>query len=78
MKSKETGKLWSGVMFIILGFIFLINEFFPEIDMEDWWPLLLVITGIIIIYDAQKQNGLSNYEDVDKSDDQDTNSKDKF
>ena len=70
MKSKETGKLWSGVMFIILGFIFLINEFFPEIDIEDWWPLLLVITGIIIIYDAKKESGSLEYDNLDNSDNQ--------
>jgi uncharacterized membrane protein HdeD (DUF308 family) len=52
MKPNETGKLWSGIMFIILGFIFLINEFFPHINLEDWWPLLLIITGVIIIYDG--------------------------
>jgi len=55
MKSNETGKLWSAAMFIILGFIFLINEFFPHINIEDWWPMLLIITGIIIIMDGLKQ-----------------------
>ena len=56
MNSNETGKLWSGIMFIILGFIFLINEFLPHINLEDWWPLLLIITGVIIIYDGLAKN----------------------
>ncbi len=56
MKNKETGKLWSGIMFILIGFILLINEFFPQINFEDFWPVLLIITGIIIIYDGLQKN----------------------
>ncbi len=70
MKSKESGKIWSGVMFIILGIIFLINEFFPEIDVEDWWPLLLIITGIIIIYDARGEIGSSAHNNTKHSENQ--------
>jgi len=61
MKNNETGKLWSGIMFIIVGFILLINEFFPQIDFEDFWPILLIITGLVIIYDGiQKNNNILN------------------
>ena len=55
MKNNESGKLWSGIMFIILGFVFLIESFFPRINIEDFWPILLIITGGIIIYDGLKQ-----------------------
>jgi len=54
--NNKTGKLWSGIMFILIGFIFLINEFFPQIDFKDFWPLLLIITGIIIIYDELQKD----------------------
>jgi len=57
MKNKETGKLWSGIMFIILGFIFLIEQFFPALHFEDFWPVLLIITGIILIYDGVDSSG---------------------
>jgi uncharacterized membrane protein HdeD (DUF308 family) len=49
---NNTGKLWSALMFIILGLVLLIDEFFPTIDFEDFWPVLLIITGIIMIYDG--------------------------
>jgi asparagine N-glycosylation enzyme membrane subunit Stt3 len=49
---NNTGKLWSAFMFIILGLVLLIDEFFPAIDFEDFWPVLLIITGIIMIYDG--------------------------
>ena len=49
MKNNQTTKLWSAVMFIVLGFILLLEEFFPSIDFDDFWPLLLIITGVILI-----------------------------
>ncbi len=55
MTNNETGKLWSGVMFIILGIIFLLQEFFSALNFEDFWPVLLIITGIIIMYDGYKK-----------------------
>ncbi len=60
MNNNETGKLWSGIMFILIGFILLINEFFPQIDLEDFWPVLLIITGVIIIYDGLQKEKLTH------------------
>jgi len=50
MNTNQTTKLWSGVMFIILGLILLLEQFFPELNFEDFWPVLLIITGAIMIY----------------------------
>jgi len=50
MNSNQITKLWSGVMFIILGLILLLEQFFPELDFADFWPVLLIITGVIMIY----------------------------
>ena len=49
METNQTAKLWSAVMFIVLGLILLLQEFFPNIDFDDFWPLLLIITGVILI-----------------------------
>ena len=57
MNSNQTTKLWSGVMFIILGLILLLEQFFPQLDFEDFWPVLLIITGVIMIYsDIRHEN----------------------
>ncbi len=57
MNSNQTTKLWSGVMFIILGLILLLEQFFPEMNFEDFWPVLLIITGAIMIYsDIRHEN----------------------
>ena len=52
MKKKETGKLWSAIMLILFGLIFLIQNIFPRISIDDFWPVLLIITGFILIYDG--------------------------
>ena len=54
MNSNNTTKLWSAIMFITLGLIFLIENFFPELNFEDFWPVLLIITGIIMIFNDLK------------------------
>ena len=58
MKNNDTTKLWAGIMFIILGLIFLVEEFFPWLDFEDFWPVLLIISGVILIYDGMKKQEL--------------------
>ncbi len=56
MNSTDTTKLWSAIMFIILGLILLLEQFYPELDFGDFWPVLLIITGIIMIYSGVKNN----------------------
>ena len=60
MNTNQTTKLWSGVMFIILGLILLLEQFFPELNFEDFWPVLLIITGVIMIYSGIPPENLIN------------------
>ncbi len=60
MNSNQITKLWSGVMFIILGLILLLEQFFPELDFADFWPVLLIITGVIMIYSGINPEKLIN------------------
>ncbi len=78
MKNKDTGRLWSAIMFIILGFIFLIESFFPQLDFEDFWPILLIITGIIVIYDGLQERGATKFDKYDDFTHQDKNNRDNF
>jgi len=52
METNHTAKLWSALMFIILGVIFLLENLFPSLEFEDFWPVLLIITGLILIFDS--------------------------
>ena len=39
---------------IVLGFIFLANNFIPRFSFGDYWPLLLVLIGIVLLINSRK------------------------
>jgi phage shock protein C len=48
-KQRNDGNLWGGLILIVLGAMFLIDRFVPNIDFGDLWPLILVVIGVILI-----------------------------
>lgn len=48
---KNNGTLIAGIMLIVLGCMFLIDRFIPNINFGDLWPLILVAIGVILIYE---------------------------
>jgi phage shock protein C len=50
----NSGALIAGLVLIALGALFLVNRFLPylHIHFRDFWPLLLVIAGIVLIYSS--------------------------
>ncbi len=55
MKNTYTTQLWSACMFILSGIIFLMEEFTGRDLWHTFWPLLIITTGLIILWDAKKQ-----------------------
>jgi len=51
---KNNGTLIAGIMLIVLGCMFLIDRFIPNINFGDLWPLILVAIGVILIYENYK------------------------
>ncbi len=53
--SQEDGKkdnhrhIWGGLILIFLGLFFLIRSFFPRFILMNFWPVLLVVVGIVLI-----------------------------
>lgn len=47
---KFDGSLIAGLVMILIGSFFLFERFIPNIDFEDFWPLLLVLIGVIMIF----------------------------
>lgn len=45
-----------GVLLIMLGLLFLIDNFIPQIRFRDLWPLILIVIGISIILKARNNN----------------------
>lgn len=53
---KNQGKNYTGgVILIVLGILFLISNFVPQLDFGKLWPLILVAIGIVIIYNSTKK-----------------------
>lgn len=47
---KYDGGLIAGLVMILIGSFFLFERFIPSINFSDFWPLLLVLIGIIMIF----------------------------
>lgn len=45
---------FAGVILIVLGFIFLADNFIPRFHFGDYWPLLLVLIGIVLLINSKK------------------------
>ncbi len=51
----------AGVSLIVLGFIFLFNSLFPQFNLKELWPLVLVVIGVmLIINESPKSNNEQN------------------
>ena len=45
------GLLFGGFL-ILLGAFFLVREFLPQIDFDWFWPLILVLLGLLLVLTA--------------------------
>ncbi len=50
MKKQQQNNLFWGILFLVLGAIFLINNLGVDIDIEElfltYWPLILIAVGL--------------------------------
>ena len=51
---KNNGALIAGLVFIAIGAIFLIDRFIPDIHIRfrDFWPVVIVIAGLALIFSS--------------------------
>ncbi|MBK6345638.1 MAG: PspC domain-containing protein [Bacteroidales bacterium] len=62
-KRKFEGSLIGGVILILIGVFFLAERFIPQIRFGDFWPLLLVVVGLVLIFNSlpsRKKDGIEN------------------
>lgn len=48
--NNRTGSTIAGVILILLGGLFLAEEFLPDFDFEKYWPLILIFVGIGLLF----------------------------
>jgi len=54
-KDKGEGSVVAGVILIVLGILFLVDRYFPQVDFRDLWPFLLIAVGILILWRGKRQ-----------------------
>lgn len=47
--------LYAGIILIILGIIFFLDEFGFKLDIGKLWPLLLIVLGVLVLLGYKKQ-----------------------
>jgi hypothetical protein len=53
-REKSDGNIVAGVILIVLGILFLIEKYIPEVNFRDLWPFLLIAVGILIIWRGKR------------------------
>ena len=52
-EQKKNRAMWGGIILILLGGLFLLDNFFPRFDLGDFWPLILIGVGAGILIKAK-------------------------
>ncbi len=56
-KERNKGSLIGGLVLITLGILFLADEFIPQINFNDLWPVILIVIGVgLLINTVTKRN----------------------
>ena len=53
-EQKKNRAMWGGIILILLGGLFLLDNFIPRFDFGDFWPLILIGVGAGILINAKK------------------------
>lgn len=54
-QEPSKGKVIAGIVLIVLGIIFLFENIWPIFDFENFFPLILVGIGIVILWNALRK-----------------------
>ena len=54
--TARTGSFIAGIVLILMGTLFLINEFLPDFNFGRYWPVLLVVGGVALLFTAFKKD----------------------
>ena len=66
-KLKRDTNMVIGLILIGLGVLFLISQFIPKIHFSHLWPFILIIIGIVLLYNYYQHNkGQSSSENRNK------------
>jgi phage shock protein C len=55
-KQRENRRVFAGIILVVLGLIFLADNFIPRIRFGDFWPIILIAIGIAVLLNARRRN----------------------
>lgn len=53
---NKQGHIWGGLILIFLGSYFLLRSFFPRLILVRFWPIVLVVAGLVFIIKSFSQD----------------------
>lgn len=59
-EAKQRGNLIGGLVLITLGAIFLADQFIPRLDFGDLWPVILIVIGVALLFNAYGRTPKNN------------------
>lgn len=59
---RTNGSIVGGLILIVLGGLFLLDNFFPRIHFFDLWPLVLIGIGAALIINSRSENKFNRME----------------
>lgn len=54
--TARNGSFVAGIVLILMGTLFLANEFLPDFNFGRYWPVLLVVVGVALLFTASKKD----------------------
>ncbi len=50
-RCRRRGVIWP-LLLIVIGLIFLADQFIPHVDMSELWPLILIAIGVLKLIES--------------------------
>ncbi len=54
-RDDRRGAIIGGVVLVLLGAAFLAQEFVPDLDIGRFWPVILIVIGILVLASAVRR-----------------------
>ncbi|MBX7156142.1 MAG: PspC domain-containing protein [Candidatus Kapaibacterium sp.] len=57
--TRRNGAMFFGILLIVMGTFFLLDNFIPDLDFEDYFPVLLILSGGFILFNSFKKKSIA-------------------
>ncbi len=58
-KKREKRRMTAGIILLVLGVLFMADNFLPRIHFGDFWPLILIVAGLAILINSKRESTFS-------------------